>query len=54
MLSLMFFWNFGNCKVLNTMILIIVARCLDILIFPRFGNNNMVMFILFSFFIYLI
>jgi len=34
------------------MILIIMARCLNILIFPRFWNNNIVTFY-FIFFIYL-
>jgi len=35
MLSLMFL-DFGNCKVLNTTMLIIVARCLNIFNFPAF------------------
>ena len=30
-----FFWIFGNCKVLNTTILNIVARCLNVLNFSR-------------------
>jgi len=54
MLSLMFLLYFGNCKVLNTTILINVARCLNNLIFPRFGNNSTVKFIFFSLCIYLI
>jgi len=49
------FWIFGNCKVLNTTILNIMAGFLNILISPAFGNNKIVTFyfILFCLFIYL-
>jgi len=52
MIIYVLFWIFGNCKVLNTTILNIVARCLNILIFLRFGNNNIVTYYL-IFFLYL-